>query len=411
MAARIELKCGGAAILMQLDNNISLCLGTRNIETNGFAPFSDHICSFLDTLSSALLKAPSAKSLPDIAAFAFWCRKSNLQRLRQTFDDGKLRKGRGLAFHISPSNVPINAFYSYVFGLLSGNANIVRLSGKASNSIDIMLDITNDLLTSGRHNEVAKTTAFIRYDHNAAITDKLSFACDARIIWGGDSTITEIRKSSLQPRAQEITFADRYSFAVIDAEAVRQSSKDDLEKLATAFFNDTLQMDQNACSSPHLVLWLNGHLTDARERFWQSFNSHVQANYSLEPVQAVDRYSRLLSGFILNTEQRLTTDMTDAVQRVSLSHIPANVDSLRGEYGLFYEYNASALDEMAHIVNNKYQTLSYFGVEKETLRDFVINNRLNGIDRMVPLGEALNISSIWDGHDVLQTLTRIIDVK
>jgi hypothetical protein len=62
-------------------------------------------------------------------------------------------------------------------------------------------------------------------------------------------------------------------------------------------------------------------------------------------------------------------------------------------------------------VNNKYQTLTYYGVDKSTLLSFVIDNRLSGIDRIVPVGSALNISVVWDGYDVIGTLSRIIDVQ
>ena len=38
--------------------------------------------------------------------------------------------GRGLIFHITPTNVPTNFFYSFIFSLLSGNSNIVKLPTK-----------------------------------------------------------------------------------------------------------------------------------------------------------------------------------------------------------------------------------------------------------------------------------------
>jgi len=50
-------------------------------------------------------------------------------------------------------------------------------------------------------------------------------------------------------------------------------------------------------------------------------------------------------------------------------------------------------------------------VDKSTLLSFVIDNRLSGIDRIVPVGSALNISVVWDGYDVIGTLSRIIDVQ
>ena len=62
-----------------------------------------------------------------------------------------------------------------------------------------------------------------------------------------------------------------------------------------------------------------------------------------------------------------------------------------------------------NIISNKYQTLTYFGLEKLSLKNFVIDNKLNGIDRIVPIGKALEMSLIWDGFDIIRSLSRIID--
>jgi hypothetical protein len=39
---------------------------------------------------------------------------------------------------------------------------------------------------------------------------------DGRIIWGGDQTIKEIKKSDLKLKGIEITFPDKYSFTIIN---------------------------------------------------------------------------------------------------------------------------------------------------------------------------------------------------
>ena len=39
---------------------------------------------------------------------------------------------------------------------------------------------------------------------------------DVRIIWGGDNTIDQIRKNKIPPRSFDLTFADRYSFCIIN---------------------------------------------------------------------------------------------------------------------------------------------------------------------------------------------------
>ena len=35
----------------------------------------------------------------------------------------------------------------------------------------------------------------------------------------------------------------------------------------------------------------------------------------------------------------------------------------------------------------------------------------NGIDRLIPIGRALEFSEIWDGYDLIRNLSRIIDLK
>ena len=59
----------------------------------------------------------------------------------------------------------------------------------------------------------------------------------------------------------------------------------------------------------------------------------------------------------------------------------------------------------------KIQTLTYFGIAKDHLRKFIIKNKLSGIDRIVPIGQGLEINFFWDGYDINKILTRVIDIK
>ena len=54
--------------------------------------------------------------------------------------------GRGLVFHVVPSNVPTNFIYSLTFGLLSGNSNIIKLPEKNFIQIDLLLSLINKIL-------------------------------------------------------------------------------------------------------------------------------------------------------------------------------------------------------------------------------------------------------------------------
>jgi len=92
-------------------------------------PFDDSIVEYLDQLSTILRKDRRIKEFPDVATFSFFCRRGNLNKNKKLYTDStrNLRKGRGLVFHICPSNVPVNFAFSFVAGLLAGNANLVRV--------------------------------------------------------------------------------------------------------------------------------------------------------------------------------------------------------------------------------------------------------------------------------------------
>ena len=68
------------------------------------------------------------------------------------------------------------------------------------------------------------------------------------------------------------------------------------------------------------------------------------------------------------------------------------------------------MNEIKKVLNNKFQTLTYFGIKKDKLEAFAKSNLL-GIDRIVPIGQALEISLVWDGYDINKTLTRVVDIK
>ena len=69
------------------------------------------------------------------------------------------------------------------------------------------------------------------------------------------------------------------------------------------------------------------------------------------------------------------------------------------------------MNEICRYINNKYQTLTYFGIDKNKIREFLTKNEIGGIDRVVPVGQALDMSFYWDGYDLNKILTRIVDIK
>lgn len=376
-------------------------------------PYNDLACDFLNSLSAALRSDKEAKAHPDVISFAYWCRKANIARLKQEFEETRPRLGLGLAFHIAPSNVPINFAFSFSFSLLAGNANIVRVPSKEFPQTTVVCGAIRRLCGDAKYEEIGREIAFVKYEQDDALTGAFSEICHARIIWGGDQTIQHIRRLPTPERCVEIAFADRYSFCVLDSPSVFHADDGTIKRLAASFYNDTYLMDQNACSSPHLIVWLGDDdvVSKAKEKFWSSVHEVAAAKYDLQPVNVVDKFTLLCENAIDLENIGGFKGHGNYIYRLEIDALPPELDTLRGIYGFFYEYNTPDLSSVAPVVNEKYQTLTYFGVDKTTLLDFVIKNRLRGIDRIVPIGAALDIGVIWDGYDLVRSLSRAIDCK
>jgi hypothetical protein len=397
------------------DHKVQYLVGKSDgmVDVRPLVPYDELACEFLNSLSGSLLTDAEAKLYPDVIAFSYWCRKANIAKLKQEFAEKHIRLGLGMVFHIAPSNVPINFAFSYAFALLAGNANIVRVPTKDFPQTNIVCRAINQVLAKDKYKKIADMTAFVKYQQNDEITGAFSAKCNARIIWGGDQAINNIRKLTIPERSIEVAFADRYSFCVIDGNSILQADSARMGRLASSFYNDTFLMDQNACNSPHLIVWLgSGDLfTKAKQRFWDSVYEVTASKYELQPVNAVDKYMFLCENAIELKNISSFKKHGNYLYRIELDILPDNMDAFRGKYGYFYEYNAQNMNDIAHIINTKYQTLTYFGVDKDQLLDFVINNRLSGIDRIVPIGSAMDIGVIWDGYDIVRSLSRIIEYK
>lgn len=387
--------------------------GGDSFVTRPLPPFASEVRLFLECLSSRLMADPAAKGLPDVIAFAWWCRKANIERLAAVYDDGTCRIGRGLAFHVTPSNMPVNFAFSWVFSLLAGNANIVRLPGREFPQIPLILGHVGRSLGGDEFPEIRAMNAFVSYGREEEINRSLSAIADLRILWGGDGTIDEIRRVAPLPvRAIDIGFADRFSLCVLGAEGILALDQGGLQRLAGGFFNDAYLMDQNACSSPHLVVWLGSEEETARamELFWNAIEKETERRYILPPVLAVDKLTQACRDAIdLESADGLERS-SNRVYRLRLKALDPRIADHRCRGGYFYEYRAGSLAALAPMVKRCYQTLAYFGVRSEDLRSFVLQNRLTGIDRIVPVGEAMSIGLIWDGYDLIRTFSRVCDV-
>lgn len=372
-------------------------------------PFADEVLEFLSALSSSLLRDRESRLYPDVVTFAFFCRKSNLKKLKEKYTDESLRLGRGIVFHIGPSNVPINFAYSFVAGLLAGNYNIVRCSSKEFPQVDML--VKHLAIAAESVPSIGNRIVVVKYGHESEANDYFSSIAQTRVIWGGDETIYRLRQSKTPARCFDITFADRYSFAVINADQL--ISEENLPRLAENFYNDTYLFDQNACSAPHLIVWLGSkeNITRGKEMFWKAEYEMVQKKqYHFQSVMAVDKLTDFYRQSQAMEISRIETKDNELV-RVQLGKaLPACIDEYRSKCGYFTEYDAADLKEIVQIIKYKYQTVAVYGLKDDDIRKFVIENHLIGIDRFVQFGDTTSFSLTWDGYNLIHTLSREITI-
>ena len=372
--------------------------------------FDEQVVEFLGGLSADLLKSPLVRTYPDLAAFAFYIRKANLLKLKESlFSNGtEGRVGRGLCFHIAPSNIPVNFAFTWVFGLLAGNANVVRLPSKSFPQVEALLGVIKRHLVS--NGEIARRNSFVRYPRTD--TEQTAAYCavaDARMIWGGDRTIASIKALPTSPRCVDIAFADRYSLALIDGNAVLAADDIALKRLAENFYNDTWLMDQNACSSPQVICWEND-APEARTKFWVAAEAVASARYQLQDAIAVDKYTLFCEEAIANPSARSISRSGNLLYREELAALTPDIVDHRGKAGYFFEHALKNRAELFNVITEKFQTITQFGINSMALREELIQNHVRGIDRIVPVGQAMDIGVIWDGHDLIRELSRAMSI-
>ena len=375
--------------------------------------FNQLSCNFLSDLSKKLL-ITKYKKYPDIVSFAFWCRKANLINYKKKFTDNKIRKGVGLVFHITPSNVPIAYAYSLAISLLLGNSNIIKISNNEFSEIKIINLIINKLINLKKYDNIKKTISIISYDnHNVNVTKEISIKSDARIIWGNDTTIDIIKQFPIKTRGVEISFADRYSVSILNADIIASISSQNLKVLVLNFYNDTYIMDQNACTSPHLIIWSGKKIINAKKIFWNALNVFLEEKYKLNHFDSVNKIYNL-NKKILDYKKNIKsiTRYSNNLYTVDLTDYQYNMHNLRGSNGFFFQLNDNKFKKLVKNITYKYQTLTYFGFTKEFLiKNLIEKINIKGIDRIVPVGKALEMNFLWDGYDLSKNLTRVIDVQ
>ncbi|MBR9791068.1 MAG: hypothetical protein GYB58_04870 [Gammaproteobacteria bacterium] len=369
------------------------------------------VVRFLQALSERLLKSPEVKPFAELIALGFWLRDSKLSQWLNMLkpDNPKaIIKPVGCVVHYTPNNVDTMFMYSWICALLAGNNNIVRLGSSESAAKSLLLNILKALFAEPEFHPIAARNMLLYFAKSSPLNAELAGLADARMLWGGDESINNIRQFVSKPRCRDISFADRYSVAVMHpGDTAQQPSA--LEKAAQLLWQDTKAHHQLACSSPRVIFWLGDQTS--LTAFAGVLNA--QAKHQDTAPEHLNGQSRtnehLITAQYLQMQGKASAPLcNERVCLLPVTQIDEDMLAQHGGDGLYFVKPLASLDELGAELPARVQTLTYWGIEQDALLKLLMDPSIQGVDRCVSVGKALTFAPDWDGYRLFTALTRYV---
>ena len=376
------------------------------LQSKPFPVVQDQVVDFLDCLGREILRNDQARAFPDLMAFGFWCRRSNV--LNETRTNAEEGIGVGVVLHIAPSNIPLVFGYSLALGLLAGNTNIVKLPSRDFPQVNLLVDLIQKSTIARDLVAVAQRIILLRASREDKGIEQIVGEVDGLIVWGGDTTVRAFRGMSKAPRCREVYFPDRKSATVLNANRVLSIGEKQMQQLFRDFFNDTYGVDQNACSSPTTVVWVGepSSIRAAMDRFWSGLDLFLRVAYKSNSTVGLDK---LLDVFSLVEDLGAPVEIDHGSNLIfRFTEDVARRGNLR--FGQFYEASVTQLMDISERLRGDEQTVTYFGFSLSEMKNLLAEGKLI-VDRICPVGHALDFGAIWDGKDVLGLLSRKLSIS
>ena len=229
------------------------------------------------------------------------------------------------------------------------------------------------------------------------------------MIWGGDDKVLSISKFPVKPDGLSIGFGSRMSASVISAKAYSNMSSTERDEVATKLFNDIYWFDQKGCGSPRVVFSLGeggDNLFDLYERVEKVA---VAKQYLVEAGTSLTKFS-YMNDQVAFSKAKFGDWISNRLSILSSALSPTDLENAPGA-GLLYHVKVDQVEEIAPFLNERTQTITHLGLDGDDAKALASLMASCGGYRLVPLGEALSFSDIWDGIDLMRHMTRELTVK
>ncbi|MHB2016492.1 MAG: acyl-CoA reductase [Candidatus Xenobia bacterium] len=317
----------------------------------------------------------------------------------------------GVVFHVSPGNVFVGGADSLMCGILTKNANIMKVP---FDDPVFPLLFVRSLQDHDPDGEVAKSLALVHFPGGSdELEDVFATQCDGLVVWGGESAVEAYRRST-PAHIRLAIYGPRYSFSLFTLRGLAQT---DLAVACRAAATDIAMWEQRACSSPQIFL-----LQDEAglERFCDVLAEQL-TNVAQELPQArlgVDEQVDILRA-------RELAAMAEVKGTARLLHPPDTSWTIIAERSgplpqgplnrVIYVRTWTDLDEVAHLLEPMRSHLQSVGLlvgsgELEPMATWLARY---GVTRLTRVGE-MGVGKVGTPHDgtwQLQDLVRWIAIE
>tara|TARA_B100001027_G_C16262475_1_gene330172 strand:+ start:738 stop:1931 length:1194 start_codon:yes stop_codon:yes gene_type:complete len=393
---------------IEKQKNIKVILGSFPVRSNISVVFDEVILNFFNDISKMIISEKKCLKYPDLVQFGFWCRKPNLVKIANNYAGENLVVGRGTVLHIVPSNVPMNFAYSFAYGMLSGNTNIVRLPNKNFIQTKKLCEIIEKLCKKKIYRHLINKICFIKFEKSEKLASYFSNHVDCRLIWGGDETARVFKSYVTKLKCIDLIFPNRYSTSIINLDSLKKLNKIKLYQLVKRFYTDCYTMDQQGCSSPQSIIWVGKNNEKIKKNFWSCLNKIVEKEYNHDLSVTNKKLSSIFKLAVKNNGNFFYNLKNFKVAKIELRKNKKNLEKIQCHYGTFTEINLKKINKLKDIISEKIQTVTYYGFIRKDLENLILKYNFNGLDRLVPIGRAFDMGEIWDGYDVIRSLSRTI---
>ncbi len=373
------------------------------------------IIEFLDQLGKKLISRDYA-TVPGIAFLASWLTKKNLQRLLENqlgnqalaldqflpLSGFQVRAApAGLATHWIAGNVPTLGFFSWALSAMCKNANLIRVSSGSVGVFSVLLKIFQDF----EQHPIVKSTAWVTFPSDRLELNKqLSTVSDLRVVWGGADAVAAVTALPRMDHATDVVFGPKYSFCVMDRDAIKNQDK--LPTLVRALARDLAAFDQQACSSPHVV-FVEGSFQEVQP-LCDLLQVELKRMADTRPFTQIEEANsaailRARTDYGLSQDKDLKAP-ADLQYTILIDQKPDLPEGL--QYRSVFVKAVKSLDEALPWVTPKIQTIGVAILDAEKKRRFTESAALLGVSRLCEIGSMHNFDAYWDSMKVMDRMVR-----